>query len=67
MNKLDELEYKLEGSKWFLPISLICALLMLSVAIGSVYVISVMEENFEQSRPQYDFGNEVYKLESLRG
>jgi hypothetical protein len=67
MNKLDKLEYKLEGSKWFLPISLICAVLMLSVAFGSVYVILAMEENFELERPQYDFGNEVYKLESLRG
>jgi hypothetical protein len=40
---------------------------MLSVAFGSVYVILAMEENFELERPQYDFGNEVYKLESLRG
>jgi hypothetical protein len=66
MNKLDKLEYKLEGSKWFLPISLICAVLMLIVAIGSVYVISAMEENFEQNRPQYDFINERYDLTSTR-
>lgn len=67
MNKLDELELRLEGSKWFLPVSLFVAVIVLTAVIGGVYVLSTMEENFEQNRPQYDFGNEVYKLESLRG
>lgn len=66
MNKLDELELKLEGSKWFLPFSFLTAFVVLFAIIGAVYVFSTMEENFEQNRPQYDFINERYDLTSTR-
>lgn len=64
--KAEDLELQLAGSKWFLPISFIIAIVVLAVVYSVVFTVSTIEENFELSRVQYDYINETYQLTTLR-